>query len=681
MDVQRYLADEPVLACPPSAGYRLRKFARRNKGWLAVTALMLFFLVLLGGGIGWAVRDRAARQAKTAEQVDSIFAETDRFESQEKWPEALAAARRAEAAVTGGEVDAETAERVRRRLKELAFIDRLEQIRMQRATTIDGRYDNTGADREYARAFRDFGVDIGDQPAETSIERLREHPSLAIPLAAALDDWNNARRLTPEEKDRAGWELMVAVARGIDPDPSRDLLRASWGQPASKARDKIRRLADTIDIPAQHPVTLSRLAGALRGIKQPESALRLLQDAQRIYPGDFWLNIELGSLLYEQKDHVAALRFYTAAVALRSNSGGALNGLGNALVGQKKLDEAIAAFTKAIKLAPTDFYAHYNLGSVHSHQQQLDKAIAEYRKAIELNPRFAAAYNNLGATLRQQNKLDEAVAAYRKAIELGTKEAGTYHNLGDVLFVQKKLDDAATAYRGAIRLQPDHASAHLNLGVVLKAQGKIDEAIAEYRETIRLNKDFPAAHNNLGNALGDKGKFTEAVVSYREAVRLKPDYPEPHRSLAVLLILSADPKLRDPRRAVEHAKKAVALRPTNDEYWQALGWAQYRAGDWVESIQALEKSCKLQPGETGDAGQWTVLALAHARLAAQETLPAQEREQHKAKARRWYERADERITSKLKWRVRPAGNYFFQAIWDFREEGRGLLLGANGSKK
>src|SRR6185437_15719117 len=25
MDVQRYLADEPVLACPPSAGYRFRK--------------------------------------------------------------------------------------------------------------------------------------------------------------------------------------------------------------------------------------------------------------------------------------------------------------------------------------------------------------------------------------------------------------------------------------------------------------------------------------------------------------------------------------------------------------------------------------------------------------------------------------------------------------------------------
>src|SRR5262249_54053799 len=31
-DVQRYLHDEPVQACPPSARYRLRKFVRRNRG-------------------------------------------------------------------------------------------------------------------------------------------------------------------------------------------------------------------------------------------------------------------------------------------------------------------------------------------------------------------------------------------------------------------------------------------------------------------------------------------------------------------------------------------------------------------------------------------------------------------------------------------------------------------------
>src|SRR5262249_10414552 len=45
-DLQRYLADEPVLACPPSAGYRLRKFARRNKAALAMaSAVALVVLV------------------------------------------------------------------------------------------------------------------------------------------------------------------------------------------------------------------------------------------------------------------------------------------------------------------------------------------------------------------------------------------------------------------------------------------------------------------------------------------------------------------------------------------------------------------------------------------------------------------------------------------------------------
>src|SRR5205823_10311162 len=45
-DVLHYLADEPVLACPPLVGYRLRKFARRNKAGLA-TAAVVSFVVLL----------------------------------------------------------------------------------------------------------------------------------------------------------------------------------------------------------------------------------------------------------------------------------------------------------------------------------------------------------------------------------------------------------------------------------------------------------------------------------------------------------------------------------------------------------------------------------------------------------------------------------------------------------
>jgi WD40 repeat protein len=49
-DVQRYLHDEPVQACPPSAWYRLRKFAWRNRGLVLATSLVS--LALVGGGIG-----------------------------------------------------------------------------------------------------------------------------------------------------------------------------------------------------------------------------------------------------------------------------------------------------------------------------------------------------------------------------------------------------------------------------------------------------------------------------------------------------------------------------------------------------------------------------------------------------------------------------------------------------
>jgi WD40 repeat protein/serine/threonine protein kinase len=49
MDVQRYLADEPVRACPPSAWYRFRKLARRNRRVL-VTASVFVVAALVGVG-------------------------------------------------------------------------------------------------------------------------------------------------------------------------------------------------------------------------------------------------------------------------------------------------------------------------------------------------------------------------------------------------------------------------------------------------------------------------------------------------------------------------------------------------------------------------------------------------------------------------------------------------------
>lgn len=94
-DIERYLAGEPVLAGPPSATYRLRKFVFRHKG--PVLAAMLVLLALVGGiagtslGLLEAQRHRKAaedsagksRQAETEAQQHRKAAEDSAGKSQQ----------------------------------------------------------------------------------------------------------------------------------------------------------------------------------------------------------------------------------------------------------------------------------------------------------------------------------------------------------------------------------------------------------------------------------------------------------------------------------------------------------------------------------------------------------------------------------------------------------------------
>jgi len=89
-DVQRYLNDEPVLACPPSFGYRLGKFLRRNKGPVLAAALVLLALVSGAIGLVFGLMWRHAEQARKL-SIDAQHGETRAKLEAEEARERLAA--------------------------------------------------------------------------------------------------------------------------------------------------------------------------------------------------------------------------------------------------------------------------------------------------------------------------------------------------------------------------------------------------------------------------------------------------------------------------------------------------------------------------------------------------------------------------------------------------------------
>jgi eukaryotic-like serine/threonine-protein kinase len=84
-DVERYLNDEPVLACPPSTWYRFRKFARRNRPAVMTAVAVVLAVVMAVAGLAtstlrisraqWATADalRVATRAKDDLRRDSYF--------------------------------------------------------------------------------------------------------------------------------------------------------------------------------------------------------------------------------------------------------------------------------------------------------------------------------------------------------------------------------------------------------------------------------------------------------------------------------------------------------------------------------------------------------------------------------------------------------------------------------
>jgi serine/threonine protein kinase/tetratricopeptide (TPR) repeat protein len=346
-----------------------------------------------------------------------------------------------------------------------------------------------------------------------------------------------------------------------------------------------------------------------------------------------------------------------------SAAGGALMLQGNDLRAKGDLKGAVAAYKRAIELYPDGLFWYYNLGEALlalNGEQGGDEAAC--RKVLELYPHAAAAHCALAGVLSDRGA---AIAACRRAIELDNKFASAYAELAAALVrppaAKADLEAAVDAYSTAIKLEPTKDGYLCCRGDLYRQLGERDKGLADCDAALALSPDYHFALSLKGELHADAGqwekaveafsrsinarstdsaflgrarayqklkKWDSAVADYGEFLRLFPQTESRGSVLnefAWLLATCSDPLVRNPRRAVAHAQELVKGSPRVSAFWNTLGVAQYRAGDWKAAVEALDKSRELSGG--GIAEDWCFLAMAHRKLG------------HDDEARKAYDRA------------------------------------------
>jgi protein O-mannosyl-transferase len=226
-----------------------------------------------------------------------------------------------------------------------------------------------------------------------------------------------------------------------------------------------------------------------------------------------------------------------------------------------------------------------------------------WTRALAVTTNNETAHTNFGMLLLSQGQVDEAISHLQTALQIVSKSGEEHYSLTRAIIysdlasasVRKGKSEEAIAYlEKAVELQPNYGDAHYNLGSVLFQKGEIDQAVAQWRTTLSINPDDGATHTALANALLQKGQLREAIVHYEAAMDLEPVPVLPLNNLAWILSTSDDPKVRNGRRALELAQRAVQLSRAQDpRYIRTLAAAYAALGRFPDAMETAERALRL----------------------------------------------------------------------------------------
>jgi tetratricopeptide (TPR) repeat protein len=542
-DVQRFLADESVEACPPSTGYRLRKFARRNRGPVLAASVILFMLVGGVAGTTWGLI--SANRARSAE------------------------AERAE-----GERAAN--ERASRRLRQV-----------ERGSELLASVFNDLDPRAEAKDGRPLRAILGDRLARVAEQLQGEEAGDPLPVAGLQDRLGLSllhlgmpRLAIPLfEKSRA---TRTSKSGANDPDTLAGMNNLGRAYHEDGQLDKaVPLLEETYRLMkarmgAGHASSLSlanNLATAYLDAGGLDRALPLYEETFELQKStlgpdhvDTLNTMNNLALTYQARGRMRqAMPLLERALELRRGKFGphhadTLNSMNNLADGYRadgKLDRALPLWEETLALRKAHLGPDHtdtlntmaNLAAAYRKDNQVGKAMPLLEEAFLLikakrgpdHPNTLTAMNNLAVGYRADGHPEKATPLLEEALGLARAKHGPDHattlgvmsNLAGAYRAARKLDQALPLYEEILRMRrarqgddnPDTLVSMSNLASAYRADGKLDRALPLWEEAYRLARergepDHPntlTLMNNLAGAYRAAGRPAEAIPLLREA--------------------------------------------------------------------------------------------------------------------------------------------------------------------
>ncbi len=167
-------------------------------------------------------------------------------------------------------------------------------------------------------------------------------------------------------------------------------------------------------------------------------------------------------------------------------------------------------------------------------------------------------YLDLARCFLEMGYRDQALRAYEDALRIDPRGARANEQLAVALAEQGDLAMALDRARRAVASDPSSVSARVNLAKMLSSSGDHASALAIADKLLREQPSEVRLRIEKANLLQAAGLEEEAVAALDAAVRADASNIDAANNLAWILVNSSNSSLRDPQRAVDLARSAVA---------------------------------------------------------------------------------------------------------------------------